>query len=136
MGCRSAHERKSSNERSRAYYQTDQGRDKKKDHNAKRSRRSDGDGEAQPESEPEARNGSISAAALSGEACSETRESVVLGEVSSFLRSYLQFLLRTIERRAITEEEVTQLLCWCTERLRQHRFDNRNILRKMRSREG
>lgn len=91
FGCRARHERESSNERTRIYYQTEEGRGKKRELNARRNQGNSPKVDLPPVKEP--------------------RRERLLG--------YYQWLLLVVDGRRIAWEELLRLVTQIREELRQ-----------------
>jgi len=107
MGCRERHRRKHSSVRGTAYYQTPQGKIKKKQQNDSRLRANEPDAAIKQSS---------ATAAPSHPAVGPSREIELL--------SYLQMLVGAIERRRVEPGEIQALWEWIKRGLRQHPFEN------------
>jgi hypothetical protein len=97
MGCRTHHRSSESNRRSAEYYRTPEGKQKKKELNARR-------------------------ASQEGLARGEAKADVKID--SGKLSGYLKFILEQVDRRHVTAEEVGELVTEIYALLRQHSLDN------------
>lgn len=97
MGCRDHYRRQQASKRSTAYYQTDDGKDKKKTINAQRS--------------------------SCGGSPRKQAESAVLTDDCRMLR-YLKFILERVDRRRVTSEDIQRLFIEICDLLRQHSLES------------
>jgi len=97
MGCKSHHRSTESNRRSAEYYRTPEGKQKKKELNARRSSQ---EGSTKEPLRPDV----------------ETENGKLLG--------YLKFILEQVDRRRVTAPEVRELHAKICAFLRQHNLDN------------
>lgn len=97
MGCRDHYRRQRANKRSTAYYQTAEGKDKKKEQNARRT--------------------------SCGGPPTEQAKADVRSDDCRMLR-YLKYILERVDRRCVTAEEVRRLFAEIYDLLRQHSLEN------------
>lgn len=109
FGCRQAHRKVSSNKRSAEYYRSEEGKEKKREHNRRRSLGAGNGGEALVNKEPAEQGGEVI----------KDKVEVIRDKVTL---SYIQMVVSLIEGRLVRLSEILEML---SEIMRQHSIGKR-----------
>ncbi len=127
FGCRQANRKENSKKRSAEYYRSDEGKEKKKAHNTRRSiqgQSGDGSGDSTHEKLPCQDAQPIQDKVTTLTPSCEPPDQIIHDKVSlSYIQiSYIQMLVSLIEGRYVSMDEVLEML---QKIVRQHSFDKR-----------
>jgi hypothetical protein len=129
MGCQKTDMQKKAKERSKVNDHSEAGRIKKKAHNDKRNKNENESSKAAC-IRPDSSTATVDDTAKDPASNSKTESYDSNCDIPPNLRSYLRFLVGSIEHRLVTADEIRRLFIACSHRMRQQGFDKRNILRK------